>query len=58
MVATDVASRGIDVDNIKVVYNFDLPMDTENYVHRIGRTARAGKKGRSISFVRKETMPS
>lgn len=50
MVATDVASRGIDVDNIKVVYNFDLPMDTENYVHRIGRTARAGKKGRSISF--------
>lgn len=50
MVATDVASRGIDVDNIKVVYNFDLPMDTENYVHRIGRTARAGKKGKSVSF--------
>ncbi len=50
MVATDVASRGIDVDNIKVVYNFDLPGDTENYVHRIGRTARAGKKGRSVSF--------
>ncbi len=50
MVATDVASRGIDVDNIKVVYNFDLPGDIENYVHRIGRTARAGKKGRSISF--------
>ncbi|HMV44659.1 MAG TPA: helicase-related protein, partial [Leptospiraceae bacterium] len=46
----DVASRGIDVDNIKVVYNFDLPSDTENYVHRIGRTARAGRKGRSISF--------
>ncbi|MDX1958797.1 MAG: DEAD/DEAH box helicase [Leptospiraceae bacterium] len=50
MVATDVASRGIDIDNIKVVYNYDLPMDTENYVHRIGRTARAGRKGRSISF--------
>jgi ATP-dependent RNA helicase RhlB len=50
MVATDVASRGIDVENIKVVYNYDLPMDTENYVHRIGRTARAGKKGRSVSF--------
>ena len=50
MVATDVASRGIDVDNIKVVYNYDLPGDIENYVHRIGRTARAGKKGRSISF--------
>ncbi len=50
MVATDVASRGIDVENIEVVYNFDLPMDSENYVHRIGRTARAGRKGRSISF--------
>jgi ATP-dependent RNA helicase RhlB len=50
MVATDVASRGIDVANIDVVYNYDLPMDSENYVHRIGRTARAGKKGRSISF--------
>ena len=50
LVATDVASRGIDVDNIRVVYNYDLPSDTENYVHRIGRTARAGKKGKSISF--------
>lgn len=50
MVATDVASRGIDVSNIEVVYNYDLPMDSENYVHRIGRTARAGRKGRSISF--------
>jgi ATP-dependent RNA helicase RhlB len=50
MVATDVASRGIDVENIKVVYNYDLPGDIENYVHRIGRTARAGKKGKSISF--------
>jgi len=50
MVATDVASRGIDIDNIKVVYNFDLPFDVENYVHRIGRTARAGRSGRAISF--------
>ncbi|MCE9498977.1 MAG: DEAD/DEAH box helicase, partial [Leptospira sp.] len=50
MVATDVASRGIDVENINVVYNYDLPGDSENYVHRIGRTARAGRKGRSISF--------
>jgi ATP-dependent RNA helicase RhlB len=50
MVATDVASRGIDVDNIKIVYNYDLPMDVENYVHRIGRTARAGKTGKSMSF--------
>lgn len=50
MVATDVASRGIDVENINIVYNYDLPGDMENYVHRIGRTARAGKKGVSISF--------
>ncbi len=50
MVATDVASRGIDIDNIKIVYNFDLPFDTENYVHRIGRTARAGRKGKAVSF--------
>ncbi|MCB1191376.1 MAG: DEAD/DEAH box helicase [Leptospiraceae bacterium] len=50
MVATDVASRGLDIDNVKVVYNFDLPMDAESYVHRIGRTARAGKKGLSLSM--------
>lgn len=50
MVATDVASRGIDVANINIVYNYDLPSDSENYVHRIGRTARAGRKGSSISF--------
>ncbi|TGK34575.1 DEAD/DEAH box helicase [Leptospira gomenensis] len=50
MVATDVASRGIDVENIDIVYNYDLPQDTENYVHRIGRTARAGRKGNAIGF--------
>lgn len=50
MVATDVASRGIDVENIGIVYNYDMPMDTGNYVHRIGRTARAGRAGVSISF--------
>lgn len=50
MVATDVASRGIDVENIDIVYNYDLPQDTENYVHRIGRTARAGRKGKAIGF--------
>lgn len=50
LVATDVASRGIDIENIDIVYNFDLPQDSENYVHRIGRTARAGRKGRSIAF--------
>ena len=50
MIATDVASRGIDVENIGIVYNYDLPMDMENYVHRIGRTARAGRTGISLSF--------
>ncbi len=51
LVATDVAARGIDVGNIEVVFNFDMPNDEEFYVHRIGRTARAGKGGRAISFV-------
>ncbi|TGN03880.1 DEAD/DEAH box helicase [Leptospira bandrabouensis] len=50
LIATDVASRGIDIENIDVVYNYDLPQDAENYVHRIGRTARAGRKGMSIGF--------
>ncbi len=50
LVATDVASRGIDIENIDIVYNYDLPQDAENYVHRIGRTARAGRKGKSIAF--------
>lgn len=51
LVATDVAARGIDVDNVEAVFNFDLPLDEENYVHRIGRTGRAGKFGTAISFV-------
>lgn len=51
LVATDVAARGIDVDNVEVVFNFDLPLDEDNYVHRIGRTGRAGKSGAAISFV-------
>jgi len=50
LVATDIASRGIDVRNIEVVINYDLPDETESYVHRIGRTARAGRAGRAISF--------
>ena len=50
LVATDVASRGIHVEDISHVINYDLPQDPENYVHRIGRTARAGKKGRAITF--------
>jgi len=51
LVATDVAARGIDVDNIEAVFNFDLPNDEEYYVHRIGRTGRAGKKGTAYSFI-------
>jgi ATP-dependent RNA helicase DeaD len=51
LVASDVAARGIDVDDVEIVFNYDLPQDTEYYVHRIGRTARAGKGGKSISFV-------
>ena len=50
LVATDIASRGIDVTGIQLVLNYDLPEDAENYVHRIGRTARAGHKGHAISF--------
>ena len=51
LVATDVAARGIDVDNIDIVFNYDIPQDEEYYVHRIGRTGRAGKKGMALSFV-------
>ncbi|MGY6560008.1 MAG: DEAD/DEAH box helicase [Nitritalea sp.] len=51
LVATDVAARGIDVDDVEAVFNYDLPLDEENYVHRIGRTGRAGKSGAAISFV-------
>ncbi|NDK06957.1 DEAD-box ATP-dependent RNA helicase CshA [Leptospira kirschneri serovar Mozdok] len=51
LVATDVAGRGIDVNNIEAVFNYDLPRDGEDYVHRIGRTGRAGKKGIAFSFI-------
>ncbi|MFL0681670.1 MAG: DEAD/DEAH box helicase [Algoriphagus aquaeductus] len=58
LVATDVAARGIDVDNVEAVFNFDIPLDEEYYVHRIGRTGRAGKSGTAITFItgRRETM--
>ncbi|MDN3444520.1 DEAD/DEAH box helicase [Microbacterium sp. APC 3901] len=51
LVATDVAARGLDVERISHVINFDIPTDTESYVHRIGRTGRAGRKGDAISFI-------
>ncbi len=50
LVATDIAARGIDVDDVQVVFNYDLPYDAEDYVHRIGRTGRAGRSGRAITF--------
>ncbi len=51
LVATDVAARGIDIDDITLVINYDVPQDIENYIHRIGRTGRAGNTGRAITFV-------
>ena len=54
LVATDIAARGIDVTGIELVINYDLPDDSEQYVHRIGRTGRAGHKGRAISFATPE----
>ena len=54
LVATGIASRGIDVSGVDLVVNMELPVETESYVHRIGRTARAGKGGAAISFVAPE----
>ncbi|GHU56069.1 RNA helicase [Clostridia bacterium] len=51
LVATDVAARGIDVDDIEIVFNYDLPQDAEYYVHRIGRTGRAGRNGKACTFI-------
>ncbi|MTP73029.1 DEAD/DEAH box helicase [Turicibacter sanguinis] len=51
LVATDIAARGIDVSNVEAVFNYDIPLNEENYVHRIGRTGRAGMTGLSITFV-------
>lgn len=51
LVATDVAARGLDIDNIEAVFNYDIPLDVDYYVHRIGRTGRAGKDGRAYTFV-------
>ncbi|WP_017357715.1 DEAD/DEAH box helicase [Actinobacillus pleuropneumoniae] len=51
LVATDVAARGIDIERIRLVVNFDIPLDAESYVHRIGRTGRAGRSGRALLFV-------
>lgn len=52
LIATDVAARGIDVDDVEAVFNYDIPQDEEYYVHRIGRTGRAGRTGRSFTFIK------
>ncbi|MBC6295606.1 DEAD/DEAH box helicase [Listeria sp. FSL L7-1517] len=57
LIATDVAGRGIDVENVTLVINYDLPIEKENYVHRIGRTGRAGNSGKAISFVKTNENP-
>ena len=51
LIATDVAARGLDIDDVEAVFNYDIPLDVEQYVHRIGRTGRAGKEGRAYTFV-------
>ncbi|MDD3340641.1 MAG: DEAD/DEAH box helicase [Bacilli bacterium] len=56
LVATDVAARGIDIDNISLVINFDIPQDKDNYIHRIGRTGRIENKGKAISFSTKREL--
>ncbi len=58
LIATDVAARGIDVDDISLVINYDIPEKSETFVHRTGRTARNGKKGKAISFVNKKDLDS
>ena len=57
LVATDIVARGIDIDDISLVINFDVPHDAEDYVHRIGRTARAGAGGEAITLVSEKDMP-
>ena len=57
LVATDIVARGIDIDDIQIVINFDVPHDAEDYVHRIGRTARADREGIAITFVNEKDMP-
>jgi len=57
LVATDVAARGLDIPGVTHVYNFDIPQDTEGYVHRIGRTGRAGKPGLAVTFVTPREIP-
>jgi superfamily II DNA/RNA helicase len=56
LVATDVVARGIDIDRLEVIINYDIPMEKEAYIHRMGRTARAGNKGKAITFVTRNEL--
>ena len=56
LVATDVAARGLDIDNVDVIINYDVPQNHDDYVHRIGRTARAGKQGMAFMLVSKDEI--
>ncbi len=56
LIATDVASRGLDINNVEYIINYDMPQDADTYIHRIGRTARAGKSGLSLSLINSETQ--
>ena len=57
LVCTDVAARGLDIRGVSHIYNFDIPNDSKEYIHRVGRTARAGEKGKAISFVSRRDYP-
>ena len=57
LIATDISARGIDIPDVDFVVNYDLPEQTENYVHRVGRTGRGTKKGRAVSFCSTEEKP-
>jgi ATP-dependent RNA helicase RhlB len=56
LVATDVAARGLDIESLAMVINYDLPVESENYVHRIGRTARAGKTGKAVTLASEQDV--
>jgi ATP-dependent RNA helicase RhlE len=58
LVCTDVAARGLDIKDVPAVFNFDMPFNAEDYVHRIGRTGRAGAAGLAVSFVGQQRCPS
>ncbi len=57
LIATDVASRGIDFPNVTFVFNFEMPTNIDDYIHRIGRTGRCGNKGSAVSFISEKSKP-